>query len=342
MLNFNDIKEDFVLKLASDGKTIPHTQTINPAEQYIDVDLNYKDNLIEQKVLVSQKPGSTLTLYDTNRNLLSNEAAIFDIPRYCYVETGKKNALKALAYIALAFFFLSFLILLIMTCVKFSAFAELGALWKFFLHNWMKLQLIAFFCLLALYVPCCVKEFLNIIYKVVVSWNHGLETIINNSNVNDADYKSGIDSKEVPINFEEKGIEIFLLHNIGISFIVHLLIFLFYFVVKIWDCFITSNSSCMYTTFNWMEFTILIIGYLLVEMHVFVFSFFNFRLGVFMHPYFVISFIVALLYILVFVFFWLFALIRILGSAIYFVDIANFNRFYYFFVGYRDTKWARS
>ena len=342
VMNFGDIKEDFVLKLAKDGTTIPHTQTINPTEQYIDVDLNYKDNLIEQKVLVSQKPDSTLTLYDTNRNLLSNEAAVFDVPRYCYVEDGKKNALKALAIVALAIFLLSFLVLLIMTCVKFNAFAELGALWKFLLHNWMKLQLIAFFCLLALYVPCCVKEFLNIIYQVVISWNHGLKTIINNSNVNDADYKSGIDSKEVPINFEEKGIEIFLLHNIGVSFIVHLLIFLFYLVVKIWDCFITSNSSCMYKTFNWMEFTILIIGYLLVEMHIFVFSFFNIRLGVFNHPYFVISFIVALLYIFVFVVFWLFALIRILGSAIYFVDISNFNRFFYFFVGYRDTKWARS
>ena len=67
VMNFGDIKEDFVLKLAKDGTTIPHTQTINPTEQYIDVDLNYKDNLIEQKVLVSQKPDSTLTLYDTNR-----------------------------------------------------------------------------------------------------------------------------------------------------------------------------------------------------------------------------------------------------------------------------------
>ena len=340
--NFNDIKDEIVLNLESNKKNVPFEQTINPEEQYIDIKVKHEDNLIKDKILVKVKPESKLVLFDENKNLISPQAAVFDVPRYCYIERTKSIVLKVLAYVSLALFFLSFIILLLMTFLKYNQIEELGALWKFMLHNWMKLQLIAFLLLLALYVPCCVKEFLNPIYNVVVSWNHGLSSIINNSNTNDVDFKKGIDSTAVPLSFNEKGIEIFLLHNIGVSFIVHLLIFLFYVIVKIGDCLITSNSSCMYKTFNWMEFTVLIIGYLLVEMHVFVFSFFNFRLVMYNHTYFIFCFIIAIFYTAIFILFWLFCLIKILGSAVYFVDKAKYSKFIYFLTGYKENKWARS
>lgn len=242
----------------------------------------------------------------------------------------------------LAVYCLSFILLLIFTMCCFKNITDIGGLWKFFLHNWMKLQMVAFFLLVGLNLPCCVKEFLNILYLIVVRWDHAFSSIIDNSQRGNLMYYTGMKLKMPPERFAELGVRAFILHNLCVAFIVHIFIFLIYIIVKIWDWLITSSCRFMYKIFVFMEFTVLIVGYLLVEMHIFVFSSLNYRLSLFTTTYFVICFILAVLYIFVFAIFWIIALIKLAGPQRYFMNPVNYNRFYYFFAGYRNNKWSRT
>ena len=51
---------------------------------------------------------------------------------------------------------------------------------------------------------------------------------------------------------------------------------------------------------------------------------------------------ISLAYLIVFVAFWIYSAFRICGNQDYFADVINFNKFYYFFAGYKDTKLCQS
>ena len=75
----------------------------------------------------------------------------------------------------------------------------------------------------------------------------------------------------------------------------------------------------------------------------FVFSGLNYREAIFSHSYFVCCFLIAIFYILVFALFWFYSLIILLTRSLTFwSDITNVNKFYYFFVGYRNNRLART
>ena len=75
----------------------------------------------------------------------------------------------------------------------------------------------------------------------------------------------------------------------------------------------------------------------------FVFSGLNWRKAIFSHSYFVCCFLIAIFYILVFGLFWFYSLIILLTKRLtYWADITNLNKFYYFFVGYRNNRLART
>lgn len=75
----------------------------------------------------------------------------------------------------------------------------------------------------------------------------------------------------------------------------------------------------------------------------FVFSAINWRKAIFSHSYFVCCFIIAVLFVLVFWLFWIYSLIILVTKGVaYWSDITNVNKFYYFFVGYRDERYART
>lgn len=335
--NFSDSIDYFKVNI-TDGRTdVPHKEIIDVANQTVQVELEYQDAIINKKL--SFVPNST-SLYDVNSNQLSPSEVSILVDQYCYVEEGKKSTLQILAIVAMVFLAISFIMLLVFTIIYYNRIADVGALWKFMLHSWMKLQLIAFFLLLAINMPCCVKEFLNVIYTVAVRWDHAIGQYIDTANSGDAVYSATMNESQPPIQFANERIEAFVLHNLAIAFIVQIVILLMYVVVKLWDCITTSTASFMYKTYIWMEFTVLIVGYLLIEMHAFVFSFLNFRYSSFSQSYFIICFIIALGYVIVFLAFWIFALIRLLGSQVYFMNPINYNRFYYFRVGYKDSKWA--
>lgn len=134
-----------------------------------------------------------------------------------------------------------------------------------------------------------------------------------------------------------------MLHNMGIIFIVHLVILLAYIIVKVWDYFSRAiERSCMYKVVVFMEFTFLIVGFLVVHMQIFVFSSLTWRNALFTHGYFTFCFLLAIAYILVFALFWIYALIKLMGPSHYFNNPLNYNRFYFFFAGFKDTKFART
>ena len=77
--------------------------------------------------------------YDINRNVIYKYTSGFELDRICVLSDGKENAMRALAYIILLLFCITALILIIFTIFCFNRIYDLGGLWKFFLHHWMKL-----------------------------------------------------------------------------------------------------------------------------------------------------------------------------------------------------------
>ncbi len=325
------------------SESFSYSLTPNLENQEVDVKFDYKDDLKEEIISVKTISNPDNPLYDENRNLLYRDVSNVEIDRVCYVSDSREDKMKGLAWTILILFIIALALLLILTVLCCTKKYDLGGIWKFFLHHWMKLQLVAFLLLLAIYMPCCIKAFLHQLYKYAVSWDHELRDWIDDINEDDHDYNDGFANRSMPLTFKEEEIAPFILHNMGIFFIVHLVILFFYIIVKVWDFLNNSmNRSCMYFVFNFMEFTLLIVGYLLVHMQAFVFSAFNFRKAVFDHPYFVICFIIAILYILVFICFWLYAAARLLGADIYLMNGINYNRMYFFLAGYKEGRLARS
>jgi hypothetical protein len=319
-----------------------YTLVPNIEKQYVDIFLTFNQNFVNQTLIIDVGNNSELLLFDENRNLVRFGKTQILIERSCYLEPELKTSMNALAITALVIFLVSFLVLLIFTIVFYNKILDLGSLWKFFLHNWMRLQLVGALYLLGIYMPCCARAFLNIIYDLSIGWNHALGGPINNFNNDNQNFREGMEGYKPPIQFIEQGAFAFILHNMLISFIVHGIIFLTYFIIKIWDWFKTSRAKFMYVFFLFMEFTILIVGYGIFHLQAFIFSGLNFRLALFTTSYFIISFIIAVCYILVFTAFWIYAAVRLLGSSFYFTSPINHARFYYFFAGYRDSKWART
>lgn len=86
-------------------------------------------------------------LYDINRNLLINNTVGSvsvlgeELRRVCYVNSHKFHTMRVLAWVLLAFYVFTFLVLLIFSlcCYHKYRYGMLSGYWKFFLHMWMKL-----------------------------------------------------------------------------------------------------------------------------------------------------------------------------------------------------------
>lgn len=193
-------------------------------------------------------------------------------------------------------------------------------LWKFLLHNWIRLQVIAFFLFIGIYMPCCVSEFLTYLYRYSISWNQAFRYIINNTNRGSENFVNGMKQSQLPDMFQRQSVNAFILHNITVLFIVQLFIFFMWIVLKIWDCIVQVSGNCMYRLLVLFELTLLIFGYLFMAVQAFVFSAINFKWARWDHAYFVICFLISVMYILVFACFWIYSLIRLVGSQMVFQD----------------------
>ena len=271
-----------------------------------------------------------------------NGTISFPVFQICNLSKKDITTFNALAITLLAVLFICFLCLICVTCCFWSKTADLGGLWKFFLHILVKLQFVAFMLLLGFHIPCCLRQFLNILYLITIRWDSAFSTVFNNIYGNSIEYWSGIYIQAPVMNLRQMGVFTFILHNMMISFIIHLCIFTLYLVLIVWDCLITSKGKFMYYSYIFMQFTVLIVGYTVVSMHTWVFSALNFRGAIFTHYYFVICFIISVLYILVFLFFWIYSASRLFGPTTYFLKEECYANFYFFFASYRENKLART
>ncbi len=107
------------------------------------------------------------------------------------------NTIKIFAYITLILFVITFVVLIVCSfCLKLN---DLGGLWKYFLFNWMKLQFVALLLLLPIYLSCCIREFLSILYRYAIFWDHAFASILNESMNGDKDFVKRNSEKNIPI-----------------------------------------------------------------------------------------------------------------------------------------------
>lgn len=281
-------------------------------------------------------------IYDQNRNLIYKKKTFHKLDRVCYISNSRKSSLKILSYFLLIFFLITFIFLTIFT-ILYKKSKDFLSLWKYFIFLISKLQLISLFLLLGIYMPCCIKAFLQELYTYSISWNHGLRLWIDDIYKDSVEYNRHNPSGDLPLVFKKNSVRYFFLQNFGVFFIVHLVIFFVFLGVKIWDFYKSALSKTfLFKLLIVMEYTVLIIGYIVVDYQIFVFAGLNWTNYKFNHTNYNFSFALTIFYIFVFVAFWFYAAWRLLGKSGYFDYPSSFNKFYFFFVGYRDTKSVRT
>lgn len=280
--------------------------------EYVDVDFDFKKSIFDQKVDIKVTPNSKETLFDGQGNLLTGSNFDFKVDNVCKLSEKTKDFINGLALFIVIFTLIGMVLALIILCactkklkgehvderIEGPKDSLINAIWKFLLHNWMKLQMVAFLLLINTSFPCCMKLFFESLYKYAVSWAHGMGSVWDSTQQNNINYQNGINESSVPDHLFREGIKSFLLHNMGVVFIFHLVVMMIYLVFKIADIIRGSTEDIFYKIFIMVQYNLLILGYLLFHMMAFVFSFLNFAFPNFSTPYFVISFLISILYIL--------------------------------------------
>lgn len=280
--------------------------------EYVDAKFDFKNTVYDKEVEVKFAPTDKNILYDNQGNLLSGSELKFGLENICLLKESHKKLIKILAIITFFIVLLSCLLALLFLCMcnnkmqyrpdkpsKNKLIREVpNALWKFALHNWMKLQMIAFLLFINSPLPCCLRTFLNHLYEWAVSWAHGMGPVWNSSNKNNESYYDDLNNNLPPTVMAKEGIFAYLLHNMGVVFIFHLTIFVLYLVFLLIDKMKNASHGKFFNLFNIIHMNLIIIGYMMFHMMAFVFSFLNLSLAKFSTTYFIFSFIIAILYIL--------------------------------------------
>lgn len=119
---------------------------VNEQEQYVDFNFKFRDSIIDENLQFKVSETQDNKYFDVNRNLLlhnSNELVreveINTITsRICHLKDKKRDALKILAIIALVVFAISILFAIVV-CIACRGRMSVGSIWKFLIHNWMRL-----------------------------------------------------------------------------------------------------------------------------------------------------------------------------------------------------------
>lgn len=121
------------------SKSFTYQLDPNPAQEEVNVQFNFKDDLKDERLVLSVNDDDTNPLFDENRNLLYKTESDVELERICYVSGSRRDSMKALAWTILIAFLVTLAILLVVTFLCCGKMHRLGGLWKFFLHHWMKL-----------------------------------------------------------------------------------------------------------------------------------------------------------------------------------------------------------
>jgi hypothetical protein len=298
-----------------------YTYTLNPGpnNEHVDVKFDFKKNIYNESVNVKFASTDEQKVFDEYGNQISGSEFDFKLKNSCQLSSSRQSQIKNLALAALILTLSAiFLALCILCCCTKKLQGDdiiekrtptprnelSNSIWKFLLHNWMKLQMVAFLIFINTPFPCCLRIFLEWLYRYAVGWAHGFSPVWDSAHQGDSVYQNGILNNSPPEylnrlpNEKSSLIKAYLLHNMGVIFIFHLVILVVYIIFRIVDCMLGTNENMFYKCFIIIHLNLMILGYMLFHMMAFVFSFLNFVHASFSTTYFVISFIVAVLYIL--------------------------------------------
>ena len=338
-----DFKNLFEVKLDGKNKEVgnfDYETIVNTKEQSLDYKFDFnqkigKNNNLEFIYTKNEKK----PYFDINRNLLESLTLKTELKEICYILNSKDNALTGLAVFILVIFLITFIVLILITLFV-KKIKNKGYFWKFFLSCWMNFQLLTFFLFYGVNIPCCVQRFLHILYTISVKWDYALRWAINNENHWKNKYKNGIiESQPHGIIFIKEDVRAFVLHNMGLLFVFHLIFLCFYIVYKILSK--NRNFPKMKEYVNKIEWNGILVAFLAFHMHVFFFSCLNLRNNHFGIFYFGFSFFIAMVYILLIGFGFIFFGIRIFKGGVFFMDNINKKRYAYFLVGIDQTGLGR-
>lgn len=322
-----------------------YTVTPNAVGQYADVVFNIQGDVTNGYLLFNYTPaasGSASPIYDRHANIVPAFLSKYTLPDFCYLTDATKSAMKGLAWTAIALFFLSALILILLSLFCWAKLSDAGALWKQLVHIIIRTQLVACLVLLGVKLPCSLKEFLTPLYLIFVSWAHGLGWSINRIYSDSSSYQTGYVQNPTPTAFASQGAYNFFLHNMVIAFIIHGTVFVIYILLKLFGCCTFRKSAFFYRFLVFLEFSGMIGWFGVTLVIAGVFSFLNFRLTVWTHAYFVFSFLFAVAYLAVFVFFGIYVFYRLVVTRRYLSDPTLFNALYYYSSGYKKGPAART
>jgi hypothetical protein len=315
-----DFNQLLSLNILNMEETKDYTYTLIPGvnNEHVDVKFDFKNNINNNQVDVKFDTSKGDKLYDQNGNLLVGSNFDFKLKNTCVLSDTKRKTIENLAIAAFFITLISILFALFMLCActkKLQGEDQLerrtlapknelsNAIWKFILHNWMWLQVVAFLYLLNSQFPCCLRFFFRSLYKYAVGWAHGMGPVWDSANRGNQAYQNEMSNTLMPSYFsrlqDEKGVGVtpYILHNMGVIFIFHLVVLAVYVVFRIVDCMLGTNENMFYKCFIVVHMNLVILGYLLFHMMAFVFSFLNLAFASFSTPYFVICFIISILYI---------------------------------------------
>ena len=336
IVNFEkiDFKNLFQIKL--DGKTkeisnFDYQTIVNTKNQSIDYKFDFNQKIQKNKLEFNYQKSPKTPYFDENRNLLQNMVLQVQLQEICYLSKSKNNALTGLAVFILILFLIC-LITLILISIFVTKIKNKAYFWKFFLSIWMNMQLVTFFLFYGVNIPCCVQRFLHILFKISVKWNYALRWAINNENHWKEEFQRGVlESQPEGIIFVKEDVRSFVLHNMGLLFVFHLVFLVFYLVYKILSK--VRNFQRFKGYVDNLEFTGILVVFLAFHIQIVFFSCLNLYREYFGIFYFGFSFFVALLYIFIFAAGFIFFGIRIFKGGVFFMDSVNKKRFGYFLVG---------
>ena len=317
---------------------------VAPNSQDIAVKFTTPTVPIKQNVVINYIPPEGKPLVDKNHNIIYGESTKpreKEVITYeCDERVYPKRPAIILAAMVLIMFFSLLLITLLFSVFTGGVIYDLSGIWKLLLHYWVRLQFVAMLWFLGLYLPCCIRPFLLTLYRVTFRWSTQSGRLVNLYFCYSERFTNMIITN--PLKFPRDSIYPYLLHNIGFIFIFHIFVLWIYILFKFWDLCVKHSSPFIYKIFSFIEYTGLIISFAIMAVPTFVFIGFNLRYFSFKHPYMIFSTILSVFYLLIFSFFFLYACLRFFGPPEYFHDPLHYNKFYYFFAGYRNTTWSRS
>ena len=336
-INFNEVFEVLVNGENKTKGDFDYESKYNSIENSINYEFDFNKKKTNKHMLEFNYLKSQQKLYDINKNLIPDLNIKIKSETVCSLSQNKKNALHGFAITILVIFLLTFIFLILFTIFLRKKINYISLYWKLFLHTWMNFQLLTFFLFLGIKIPCCLREFLHVLYLVTVKWDYALRPLIDYTNNSDT-YDEGIlMSQPDYIEFRNENVEGFLLHNMGVLFIFILLFKAVYIVIKFFSFFKKYKKWKDYLVY--FDFTGLVICLMTFHMHLYVFTIINLKFAIFTNFYFIKEFFSTMVLILMIVIFFLYLSFRLIKGGVYFTDKINKKKYAYFFSGIISRQW---